>query len=76
MYRVTITGTRYHMCYLIFPLRFAWFLAICNALPRINVISFFKKKLLIYIFFINLMINRGNALQIAPNYATLRENLQ
>ena len=33
--------------------------------------QFFLKKKLIYIFLINLTIARGNALQIAPNYAKL-----
>ena len=35
---------------------------------------FFKKNINIY-FFINLMVTRGNALQIAPNHAKLRENV-
>ena len=33
---------------------------------------FFKKE---YKVFINLMVTRGNALQIAPNYSVLRENV-
>ena len=36
---------------------------------------FFLKNLLIYIFFINLTVARGNALQIVPNHAKLRENV-
>ena len=31
----------------------------------------FFKKILIYIFFINLIVTRGNALQIAPNHVNL-----
>ena len=71
---VTRYHMRYHMRYRIFSLRFAWFWAICNALPGVTV-TFLKKNMNIY-FFINLMVTRGNALQIAPNHAKLRENVR
>ena len=37
--------------------------------------SFFQKKVLMYIFVINLTVTHGNTLQIAPNHAKLRENV-
>ena len=37
--------------------------------------QFFKKNINIH-FFINLMVSRGNTLQIAPNHAKLSENVQ
>ena len=37
--------------------------------------SFFQKKVLMGIFVITLTVTLGNALQIAPNHAKLRENV-
>ena len=45
--RVTITSTSYHTRYHTFSLRLAWFVAICNALPRVTV-KFIKKYILIF----------------------------
>ena len=71
---ITMTWTRYHTHYYKFSLRFAWFSAICNRLPRVTVI-FLKKVMYIY-FFIDLKVTRGNPLQIAQNQANLRENVR
>ena len=57
---------RYHIF-----LRFYWFWAICNTFQQVPTI--FCKKILIYIFFINLTETRSNALQIAPNNGKLRK---
>ena len=77
MQRVTITltryHTRYHTRYRTFSLRFAWFWAICNGLPRVTV-NFLKKIVYIY-FFINLTVTRGNPLQIVQNQSNLKENV-
>ena len=65
MQRVTLSWTRYRT----FSLRFSWFWAICNRLPRVTVK--FIKKIYILLFQKKLTVIRGNALQIAQNQANL-----
>ena len=72
MQRVKITRTRYHMRYRTFSLRFAWFWAICNGLPRVTVKFIKKKYIYIYIYTVflkkkKMMVTRGNPLQIAQS---------
>ena len=45
---------------------------ILNGLQRVTINFFLKKNINIH-FFINLTVTRGNALQISPNNARLRE---
>ena len=70
---ISHNAMRYQTRYRIFSLRFAWFWAICNALPPVTINCF--KRILIYIF-ISLTVTRANPLQIAPNYTKLRENVR
>ena len=63
MERVTITSTCSHARYRTFSLIVAWF---GGYLQRVTTrYHHFFKKILIYIFFINFTLTRGNPLQIA-----------
>ena len=73
MQRVAITLMRYHTRYRTFSLRFAWFWAICNGLPRVTVK--FINKYIYTTFLEKLTITRGNPLQIAQNQENLRKNI-
>ena len=65
MEHVTITLTCYHTRFHTFSLSLAWF---GGYLQRVTTRyrQFFKKNIDIHFFFINLMVKRGNPLQIAP----------
>ena len=60
---IAMTWTRYHteIC------------LILRYLQRVTI-NFFKK--IVYMFFINLTVTRGNPLQIAQDQANLRENVR